>query len=139
MSFLISSFAGVGDIKFGMFPSEVRGILGDGFKSFKRTPNAEYPCDYYELLGIFVYYKLNGMVEAVEFTNLSELKLGCHSLFNLPFNDLMRLLANLDQNLEVEPDSLVSYQLGISLYAPNADENPSLPVESILVFEEGYY
>ena len=69
MSFLIESFKGAGAIEFGMTPNQVRGCLGGGFKSFKRTPAAAIPCDYYDSLGIFVYYKLPGEVEAIEFAS----------------------------------------------------------------------
>lgn len=139
MSFLISTFVGAGSINFGMSPIEVRALLGGSFKSFKRTPNAEYPCDYYESLGVFVYYKLPGVVEAVEFAEPADPEFDGRSLFKLSFDDLKAMLLGKDKSLEIESDSLTSYKLGIGAYAPDADEDSSLPAESIIAFEDGYY
>ena len=139
MSFLISTFFGAGSINFGMSPSEVRALLGGNFKSFKKTSNAEYPCDYYESLGIFVYYKLPGIVEALEFAEPADPVFNGRSLLKLSFEDLKSMLLDMDKNLEIESDSLISYKLGIGVYAPDADEDASLPVESVIAFEDGYY
>jgi len=44
-----------------------------------------------------------------------------------------------DSDIEQTDDSLTSYKLGIGVYAPDADENPNLPPESVIAFEKGYY
>ncbi|MGR5280809.1 ABC transporter ATP-binding protein [Photobacterium damselae subsp. damselae] len=139
MYFLITSFAGAGSLKFGMTPDEVRSLLGANFKSFKRMPNSEFPCDYFESLGVFVYYKLPGVVEAIEFADPAAPEYENNNLLKLSFDDLKKILLGKDKKLEVESDSLTSHSLGIGVYAPDADEDPSLPVESIIVFEKDYY
>jgi len=116
---------GAGKIKFGMTPDQVRLLLGEVFDSFKRTEEYVFPCDYFENLGVFAYYNASGVLEAIEFTE--------------PAVPLITYLSDKDKDLEVESDSLTSHVLGIGAYAPDADDNTSLPAESIIVFENGYY
>ncbi|VEE61138.1 Uncharacterised protein [Shewanella putrefaciens] len=139
MDFSIIPFEGVGSIKFGMTPKQVRTNLGSGFKSFKRTPDSVLPCDYYEALGVFIYYKLPSVVEAIEFAEPANPELDKAGLLTMSFNEVHNFLAAKDPSLEIQSDSLTSYNLGISVYAPNADEDPNLLIESILLFENGYY
>lgn len=139
MRFRISSYKGVGVIDFGMTPDQVRTYLGGAYKSFKRTPASKFPCDYYVDLGLFVYYKLPGEVEALEFVSPACPELENKNLLALSFDDVKKLLITKDPNLEVNSDSLTSYSLGIGVYAPDADEDSSLPVGSVIVFEKGYY
>jgi hypothetical protein len=139
MKFNIKAYSSIGTIKFGMRQSEVRNLLGTNYKSFKRTPASEYPCDYFKSLGVFVYYKKSGVVEAVEFATPAEPSFEGKDLLNLSYDDLRNFFQSKDANLEIEPDSLTSLLLGISAYTPDADENPQLPAESIIAFESGYY
>ena len=139
MSFLITSYVGAGNIKFGMTSGEVRFLLGKNFKAFKRTPSSELPCDFYESLGVFVYYKLPGIVAAIEFSDPAEPEFSGEKLFHLSFDELKRSLLVRDKKLEIAVDSLISYSLGIGAYAPDADEDSSLPAESVIAFEKGYY
>lgn len=139
MNFSIIPFEGVGTIKFGMTSDQVRAELGSDFKSFKRTPDSVLPCDYYEALGVFIYYKLPSVVEAIEFADPANPELEKTGLLGMSFNEVSNFLAAKDPSLEIQLDSLTSYNLGISVYAPNADEDPNLLIESILLFENGYY
>jgi len=139
MKFNIKSYSSAGPIKFGMRQSEVRDLLGTNYKSFKRTPASEYPCDYFKSLGVFVYYKNPGVVEAIEFAVPAEPIFESENLLNLSYEDLLVFFQMKDANLEIEPDSLISFLFGISAYTPNADENPQLPAESIIAFGNGYY
>ena len=122
-----------------MTPGEVRSLLGANFKSFMRTQDSEFPCACFESLGVFVYYKLPGLVEAIEFTDSATLEYESRDLFKLYFDDLRKMLLAKDNELEVESDALTSHRLGIGAYAPHAEEDPLLAVESIIVFEKGYY
>ncbi|MGI0120189.1 hypothetical protein [Zooshikella sp. RANM57] len=139
MSLIVKPNVGVGSIDFGMTPDEVRNILGVHYKSFKRTPSAAFPCDYFESLGIFVYYKQPGKVEALEFAEPSTPLFENISLLTLSFINLKSLLLKHDKNLEVDEDSLTSFKLGVGAYAPEAAEQPESKIESIIVFEKGYY
>lgn len=139
MSFPIVSFKGAGVIDFGMTRDQVRKLLGGDFCSKKRTTMDDLPFDFYETLGVFIYYKLPGEVEAIEFTSPASTEFDNQNLFALSYSDFKKFLIAKDPNLEIEPDSLTSYSLGIGAYTPDADEDPSLPVESVIVFEKGYY
>ncbi|MCG9703106.1 ABC transporter ATP-binding protein [Vibrio natriegens] len=139
MSYLINLMKGVGSISFGMTPSHVRNILGDNYVSFKRTPASSYPCDHFESLGVFVYYTELGVVEAIELSKPAQAILDDEDLLHIPFSKLKNILESKDSQLEIEPDSLTSYTQGIGAYAPDSDEFPERPVESIIIFEENYY
>lgn len=139
MIFDISPLVGAGTLKFGMASNQVRKELGVNFKSFKRTPAAEMPCDYFDSVGVFVYYRKPDVVEAIEFALPAEPIFEEHNLLQMPFKDLLELLRAKDDQLEIEVDALSSNALGIGAYAPNAEESPDLPVDSIIVFERGYY
>lgn len=139
MIFSITPFKNAGVIKFGMHIDQVRATLGLAFESFKRTSTAALPCDYFSGIGVFVYYKPPGIVEAIEFSIPADLELNGINLLKLSYVDLKNLLKLEDENLDVEYDSLTSHKLGIGAYAPNAADDPYLPVESVIIFENGYY
>lgn len=139
MIFSIDLLKGAENIFFGMTPNEVRAELGGKYKSFKKTYHSKYPCDYFEELGVFVYYKLPGLVEAIEFSEPAKPILEEKNLLCLPFEQLKSILLSKDTELEIEPDSLTSYSLGVGVYAPDANRLPNSFPESIIVFERGYY
>lgn len=139
MIFLIKPGEGVGPVEFGMSPEEARYALGEGWVSFKRTPVSEYPCDYFESLGVFVYYTASAQVEAVEFTDSAEVMYEGVNLLQMPFDKLKDLLQKKERGLEVEVDGITAYDLGIGVYAPLAAEEPATKSTSIIVFEKGYY
>lgn len=139
MIFTIKPNIGVNDLKFGMSPSEVRAMLRDEYKSFKRNPLSEYPCDHFPSLSLFVYYKASGKVEAMEFAKPAEVFFDDVNLFQLSFYELNKLLGNFESNLNVESDGLTAHELGIGAYNPFATEEPMATPESIIAFEKGYY
>lgn len=139
MIFNIKECLGTNEVPFGMPINQVRQNLAVHFNSFKRTPASEFPCDFFETIGFFVYYKKPGIVNAIEFSLPSEPLFKGNNLFHCSFLDLKAFLLSLDADIEIEADSLTSYKLGIGAYAPEAEEEPTLPVESIIVFEQGYY
>ncbi len=139
MKFTINPFVGAGPIKFGMTRDDVRFKLDSKFESFKRTPSSALPCDSFGILSLFVYYKLPGNVEAIEFSETADISFKSKSLLSLNFHELKSYLEQCDENILVESDGLISNDLGISAYIPNLYEGQSAQVESILVFEKGYY
>ena len=140
MTFDIKPYEYIGDIKLGMERSEVRKKLGVDYESFKRDSTDIYPCDHFSSLKVFIYYKDPGIVEAMEFYPPANLIFEGLKLFDLSYIELKEWLLRKDPELEIEEDfSLTSYLLGIGVYAPNADEYPNLPAESIIVFEKNYY
>lgn len=139
MSFEINPFKGVGRILFGMSPEDVRSRMSGEFRSFKRSPQASFPCDYFAEYGIFFYYDASGLLEAIEFAGPSRPTVSGLDLLNLSFEQAVTKLTALDQNVESEDDGAIAYQLGVSVYAPMAKDNIAAPVESVLAFRQGYY
>jgi hypothetical protein len=137
--FEIQTHQGAGPIRFGMTPDEVRTILGVKFKSFKRAPDSEYPCDHFFGLECFVYYSGNGRTEAVEFVTPAEPLLNGTNLLTLGFSDLVTYISKIDPQVSIENDGFTSENLGVGAWAPNADDEPELPAETIIVFVPGYY
>lgn len=138
MTFAIVSHQGVGDVRFGQSPEEVRAVLNSSFKSFKRTPASVHPCDHFTDLHVFVYYGDNG-AEAVELAEPAKPVFQGLNLLQLSFADLTRRLLNEDPNLSVEDDGCTSIRLGIGAYAPHAAKDPMAKPESVIAFERGYY
>lgn len=139
MVFQIKPFVGAGDIRFGMTPDEVRDLLGVGYESFKRTPAATLPLDYFLSLGVFVNYKDPGIVEAVEFIAPAAPIYKNRNLLTLTYVDLRKFLHENDSSLEIEPDGLTANKLGIGAWFPDAVDEPDKPAETVIVFEENYY
>lgn len=138
MALLIKPFEGIGDIRFGMTREEVRQTIGLEFKSFSRSPQS-VPCDYFSTIGTFCYYDSSGLLEAVELAPPAQPDLDGYMMLELDFSEARRLLSERDPGLEAESDSLIAHQIGISVYAPLAKDDPAAPIESALVFRRGYY
>ena len=139
MEFPISPLKGIGDIDFGMKPEEVRVRIRSDPKSFKRSPHSSFPCDYFESEGSFFYYDADGRLEAAEFAAPAQPTIENFSLLGLGLDVATAILSRLDPGVEREGDGAIAYQLGISIYAPLAKDDPSAPVESVLAFRSGYY
>lgn len=139
MNYEIQPLKGIGSIEFGMLSTKVRSLIGGEFKSFKRSPAAAYPCDYFPHIGVFAYYKGSGELEAIELALPAQPTLDGMNLFDIGFDAVKVLLKSKDTGLHIEIDGAISPALGISLYAPDAKENPATICESVLVFEKGYY
>jgi hypothetical protein len=139
MDIEIKPLQGVAGINFGSPIDTVRKYFGVDYKSFRRAPTSVMPCDYFEPLGVFAYYALPGLLEAIEFVlpaNPGFMKI---NFLETPFEEIKKILLAHDPDLEQSDDGLTSYKLGIGVYAPDADENPNLPPESVIAFEKGYY
>ena len=139
MKYEIAPGRGVNGILFGTGMQGVRAALGAGFKSFKRTPDAAHPCDYFADVGLFANYDKAGHLEAIELASPATPELYGINLLGMGFDQAVKYLKSKDPQLEREADGAISLALGISLYAPHAAKDPKLPSESVLVFAPGYY
>ncbi|OGU24485.1 MAG: ABC transporter ATP-binding protein [Hydrogenophilales bacterium RIFOXYD1_FULL_62_11] len=135
----IKPLQGFEKLKFGTQIDLVRESLGVAYKTFKRTSSAEMPCDFFESLGIFTYYKTTGVLEAIEFVSPARPFYGGVSLLEAGVDEIIKTLMEHDSDIEETNDGLTSYKLGIGIYAPDADENPNLPPESVIAFAKDYY
>lgn len=139
MTFDIRPYEGVGKLYFGMDSVEIKKVLGEPSNTFFKTPLDTLETERYENENLFIYYKEPSNIEAIEFYPPSQVVFDGIKLFELSYEALKTFLLKLDSELEIEVDGLTSYKLGIGAYAPNADDDSSLAVESIIVFEKGYY
>lgn len=139
MDFEIKPHEGVDSLRFGMQIDELRRGLGGNFKSFKKTPSSAFPCDYFTDVEVFAYYKIPGMLEALEFAEPANPLLNGARLVGVSASQVMKLLEAIDQSLEIDSDGIISHRLGISVYAPGWNKDASQVVESVLVFEDGYF
>jgi hypothetical protein len=139
MNFAIAPLCGAGPLKFGMTPNEVRGILGTNFQSFRKTPEAGFPCDYFSMEGVFAYYKVPGVLEAVEFADPSDPTLRGEHLVGANALGVKGMLEAINASLEIDSSGFVSHATGVGIYAPGWNDDGEQIVESVIAFEKGYY
>jgi len=139
MVFEIKPYEGVGKLHFGMSSLEVKAVLGEPSDTFFKTPLDTVETEHYEKGNLFIYYKESNNIEAIEFYSPAQVQFEDIQLFELSYEALKTFLLKFDPALEIEVDGSTSYKLGIEAYAPNADEDNILAVESIIIFESGYY
>lgn len=139
MRFIIEPYVGVGPIRFGMSVQEIRDILAVEVRSVKKTPKSGMPTDFFHSIGLSVHYKQPGRCKAVELVTPAVPTFRGQGLLGRPFNALRDWIETIDDSIEIHDTGLTSYLFGIGLYVPSARKSPSAPVDSVIVFEEGYY
>src|SRR4051812_8873138 len=108
MNYIINPLRGVGRIEFGMKSDVVRAYVGAEFKSFKRSPEAAFPCDYFPSQSAFFYYDSSGYLEAVEFAAPARPTVDGIELMSLPFEQVVTKLAARDEHIEIERDGAIA-------------------------------
>jgi len=116
MDFDVKPRSGVGMLRFGMTMDEVRAAIALPFDSFYKSADSALPTD-----------------------SFLEVSLQNVKLLNAPYVKVKSFLGGLDKQLEEDESGLMSRNLGISIYAPSHRQSPNTPVESVFVFEDGYY
>lgn len=139
MDFEIKPLKGAGTIGFGMSPPEVRSQIPAKSLPFKRSAAVEFPSDYFETEGVFAYYDEHGKLEAIEFAAPANPLLDGLALLRVPCDLVKSTLRAGDPSFEEDAAGAVSKVVGVGLYAPNADKDPTAPCEGIIVFRAGYY
>lgn len=138
--YTIDPYIGVGSIRFGMSIEEVRQVLAAPVQTFWKSETSEIPTDAFDTLGIHVYYKLPGICVAIEFWgSQANPTFQEQSFLKRPYRELEAWFREIDSDIEVDNSGLTSFKFGIGLYAPGDLYNPYQLVESVIVFEYGYY
>lgn len=130
---------GAGKISFGMTKAAVQAALGVPDREFVRSqfsPCVEWD---YTRRGINVIFDRRASCAAVMLTPPTDARLGAVRLLSIPARDAWAALRALDPGARVEDGSLTSMRLGISIYAPEADEEPTDPAFSVLVLRSDYF
>ncbi len=135
----IISYAGAGPIRFGMLQDDVRRAVGQPYRSFLKSPSSDVPADAFESNSVQVFYKKPGVCEAVEVSAPSKASMNGTDLVGLPYATAKAFLQALDSSLEEDEAGVTSYAIGVAIYAPSHEAQPSTPVEAVLAFERGYY
>ena len=91
----------------------------------------------------FAYYTgEDGVCEANQFCAPSIAILEGKQINGVPFIEAKNWLGNFDSELKEERFvGVTSNKLGVGLYAPDYydDEDPTIPVEAVIVFKKSYY
>jgi hypothetical protein len=139
MNYVIDPYKGVGKVKFGMNPKQVRSIVQNRFELFKRFDEEAFPSDYFPEEHAFFYYDASGLLEAIEFAPPARPTIDGLDLFGLTFGQAVTKLALLDDSVKEDVDGAIAHRLGVSIWAPLKKDDRNAPVESVLAFRKGYY
>ncbi len=126
-TFNVELLSGFNGIKFGMDRSQVRSILGNPIKEFKKSKFSKTFTDDYTDFHIF--YDAEDKFEAVEFFENTEITVNDTIIFPISVS----ALANTPYIFSTEGDGLISKVYSIGIYIP--DGKP----ESILFGKKDYY
>jgi hypothetical protein len=138
MKFDIQPYAGVGPIRFGMLREDVREALRVHAEAVDKTDTG-IPSDFFESLGIFVYYRPPECCEAVELFEPASPEFDGTYPLGRPYREMEHWMRGLDSDCQRNDAGVRSFKFGFGLYAPSAQKEPDLPVEGVIVFEKGYY
>jgi len=139
VTYEIEPHVGAGPVRFGRPREEVKRVLGNEPRRFKKTPHSAALTDAFDELGVHVYYNATGSCSAVELASPATPTFRGQLLLGRPFGELRAMFEALDPELKADNAGLISHLFGIGLYAPFAQDYPAAPVEGVLAFEEGYY
>lgn len=123
----VKLLVGFDNVKFGMERSEVRTLLGEPVREFKKSKFSKMTTDDYSEYHIF--YDKDNKFEAVEFFDEVEIKIDNNIIFPISIDSLTKM----NYNFTSDGDGIISVEYSIGVYAPN--KNP----ESILFAKKDYY
>lgn len=123
----VKLLVGFDNVNFGMERSEVRALLGEPTREFKKSKFSKTMTDDYSAYHIF--YDKDNRFEAVEFFDEVEIKIDENIIFPISLD----VLTGMNYSFAAEGEGLISLKYSIGVYAPNGKP------ESILFAKEGYY
>src|SRR5687768_10207472 len=101
MKLEIFPYKGVGMIKLGMSQADVRQAVGSEFETFMKSNTSEMPTDYFVGKGIFAYYKLPGLCEAVEMASPADPIFAGARLIGSRFSEIMPIIVRVDPTASI--------------------------------------
>ena len=127
----INSYSSVGSLKLNMTKEEIQSQLNEVPEYLQ---GEEEPTEYYKEAGVLVHYSQGRDISrAFEFVNPSKPTINGVCFLNMKAKNALRILKELDSSVIEVADTHISEKLGVSLYI--LDDK----VETVLVFEQGYY
>lgn len=137
MKLEIKPYIGAGDVLLGMTSEKIQNIIGIVPTKFKKVQTSKMYTDAYEWF--HVYYNDKGKCEAIEIFEPSIPIFRGKYLINRPFIEVKNYFYTIDDSIEINNAGFTSFKYGIGIYAPYAEDEPDEPVESVIIFEHGYY
>lgn len=133
MKFDITPFVGAGPVQFGMTRHAVRQALGAPVEEFMKTPDSQTPTDDFMGLNLHVYYDNQLCCCGIEFFPHARATLHSKSIVGRPFSEVMQWLTKLDPSAVLDDSTVTSSLFGLSLYAPDADEDVDSLIQSVYI------
>jgi hypothetical protein len=128
----IIPYTSVGSLKLQMTSEEISAQLNEEPRRFKHEEE-ETLSDHYKKADVHVHYNHNGTCTAIELVDEATPEINGIRFLNMPAKKAKKILNELDDHIIEISDTFISNSLGISLYIPYEK------VETVLVFEKGYY
>ncbi len=129
---VVRPWEALGDLRFGVSRDAVRSLLGDQFRSFKRTPKAKTLTDEYENLGLQLSYDEDDKLEFIEaYPPCMPTYQGIELFGELTL--VLRQLEAAGHMLKADDVGYSCEQLGFALFAPMQT------IEAVSVYRRGYY
>jgi hypothetical protein len=137
---IIKPYVGVGDILLGDTAEQIRSIIREPFRSMKKTPSSVLPSDQFLGTGIIVYYKPPGAAQSIELTPpANPVLFDDKQLLGERVQVVREWLSRHSQETVLDKSSTAYLDVGISLYSSTGISRDESVVESVGVFERGYY
>jgi hypothetical protein len=137
MSYCIKSYKGIEDISFGESIETVHDKVGAPLEEFYRGPDNTCFTNVYP--DYMVYYKDSKYVEAIEFYGDIDVEIEGINIGSSKFDSLLEAFSKEDHQIIVDEDGFTSEKFGFGVYCPSWRDSDDLEVESVIVFEKGYY
>jgi hypothetical protein len=93
--------------------------------------------DYFEEIGLFVYYDSLDALWAFEFFDPIPVFAGAN-LLNQRYKDLLNLLLTFDPSLEISYGDFTSFKLGIARNTNDDADSEEANVAAVIIFKENY-
>ena len=138
MDFTILSHLGVGPLRFGMKPAEIRALIRSRSEITDKA-SSKTPSDYFIRMGIFAYYNDHGHCHAIEFFGPVPPTFHGRPVLGRPYNEYEAWIRTMDPDLEPNGAGFTAHLCGIGVYAPAARNHPKDPIEAVIAFDKHYW
>lgn len=135
MRFDLEPLRSVGPISFGMARDDVRRVLAAPFESFMKTPQAVQTADDFAGLNIHVYYDSELRCNGVELWPGADFRVDGSEVLRRPWGEVKTWLPRLDPRFKIQNSCVSAFQIGLSLYVPDVDDEADALIESAYVFQ----
>lgn len=137
MNLEITSYVGAGCLKLGMTRNDIRKCFDSQGKELKKTPFSETLTDDFGYC--HVYYNKEDKCEAIEFFETATIIFKGQLLIGEPYSNIKKTFKVIDKTIKFDETGFTSIKYGFGVYAPFAEDEPNESVESVILFERGYY